>query len=85
MDYSDALRVIKAGGRVARRSWVEPGKYIFWTPAATVETPDGRCVERVGHALFFRPFKGENGQVEPWLPSFDAQAGEDWYDLGTEG
>lgn len=79
MDFSDALRVMKAGQRVSRRGWIEPGKYIYWVGASTVRTPDGQVVEQPAHALFFRPHKGEAGQAEPWLPSFDALAAEDWY------
>ena len=77
MDFPDALRHIKAGGRVARRSWIEPGKYIYWVPASTTVTPDGQTVELAGHALFFRPHKGERGLAEPWVPLPDALAATD--------
>ncbi|NBM18508.1 MW1434 family type I TA system toxin [Streptomyces sp. GC420] len=81
MDYSEALRAIKDGRRVARRSWIEPGKYIYWVPASETTTPDGEVRDLVGHAMFFRPQKSPRGAVEPWLPSFDAQSGDDWYDV----
>lgn len=84
MDYSDALRAMKTGQRIARRSWIEPGKYVYWVPPGQTTTPDGIARDLVGHALFFRPHKGERGMVEPWLPSFDAQAGCDWY-VVTDG
>ena len=82
MDYSEALRAMKErGARVARASWREPGKYVYWQPARAVQTPDGRQRTLVGHCLFVRPHKGT---VEPWLPSFDAQAADDWYDVDKQ-
>lgn len=79
MDFSQALRAMKDGHRVSRKGWTEPGKYVYWVPESTVRTPDGLPRRLVAHALFFRPHKGPDGTVEPWLPSFDAQAADDWY------
>ncbi|WP_165988438.1 MW1434 family type I TA system toxin [Streptomyces sp. YIM 98790] len=81
MNYSEALSALKAGRRIARRSWIEPGKWVSWKPAEEVTAPDGRVFTQVAHALFWRPNKGT---TEPWLPSFDAQAGDDWYDVDAE-
>ncbi|MFF0445901.1 MW1434 family type I TA system toxin [Streptomyces sp. NPDC004609] len=78
MDFSEALRAIKAGARVTRTSWVEPGKYVYWEPSREVRTPDGAVRDLVGHAVFVRPHKGSRGVAEPWLPTFDGMAGDDW-------
>jgi hypothetical protein len=84
MDFSDALRAMKAGRRVARSSWIEPGKYVYWVPPTQTTTPDGKVCDLVGYALFFRPHKGPRGTVEPWLPTFDGAAADDWYDVDGE-
>jgi hypothetical protein len=86
MDYSEALRVIKAGGRVSRRSWIEPGKYVYWVAASETTLPDGTPVERSAEALFYRPGKGERqiGLVESYSPASDAQVADDWYDIDAE-
>ncbi|WP_406402034.1 MW1434 family type I TA system toxin [Streptomyces uncialis] len=78
MEFSEALRAMKLGACITRTSWIEPGKYVYWLPATTVRTPDGLIRDFVGHAVFVRPHKGDSGVAEPWLPSFDALAGDDW-------
>lgn len=78
MDFSDALRALRAGHRVTRTSWIEPGKYLYWVPSGEVRTPDGLVRDFVGYAVFVRPGKGARGTAEPVLPSFDGLAGEDW-------
>lgn len=86
MDYSEALRIIKAGGRVSRRSWIEPGKFVYWVPASETTLPDGTVVERSAEALFYRPAKGARqiGLVESYSPASDAQVAEDWFDIDAE-
>jgi hypothetical protein len=87
MDYSDALRLIRNGGRVARSSWVEPGKYIYWVGQSQTTLPDGSPVELAGHPLFYRPAKGDRGLglVEPYAPGPDAQSADDWYEVEAPG
>ncbi|MCF6524997.1 hypothetical protein [Streptomyces sp. JJ36] len=86
MDYSEALRRIRAGGRVSRRSWIQPGKYVYWVQPSETTLPDGSPVELAGHALFYRPAKGARGigQVEPYYAGPDAQGADDWYDVDAE-
>lgn len=81
MDYSEALGALKAGRRISRRSWIEPGKYVYWVPGSTITTPDGATRTLVAHALFVRPHKDS---AEPWLPSFDAQSADDWFDADAD-
>ncbi len=91
MDFSDALRAMKAGRCVARGSWLEPGKYIYRVPPANTSLPDGSCVEQSATYLFYRPAKGVRGLVEPYAPLPDALEADDWYpvepreDSGTPG
>ncbi|MGP4114003.1 Thoeris anti-defense Tad2 family protein [Streptomyces sp. 4N509B] len=81
MDFSDALRAVKDGARIARRSWIEPGKYIYRVPPRTTTLPDGNSVEHSAEYLFYRPHKGEHGLVEPYAPLPDALEADDWYVL----
>lgn len=79
MDYSDALRAMKQGRRVARISWKEPGKYIYREPPRDATLPDGTVVEHAAEYLFYRPHKGMYGLVESYAPLADAMEAEDWY------
>lgn len=85
MDYSEALRAMKDGYRVARRSWIEPGKFVFRKPPYMTTLPDGSTVEHAAEYLFYRPAKGAHGLVEPYAPLPDAQEAEDWYVVDEEG
>ncbi|MEV0263889.1 hypothetical protein AB0I49_21470 [Streptomyces sp. NPDC050617] len=83
MDFSDALRALKAGRCMARGSWVEPGKYIYRVPANT-SLEDGSSAEHSATHLFYRPAKGARGLVEPYTPLPytplpDALEAGDWY------
>lgn len=79
MDFPDALRAMKDGGRVARRSWIEPGKYIYRVPPRITALPGGGTVEHAAEYLFYRPHKGEHGLVESYAPLPDALEADDWY------
>lgn len=84
MDFSDALRAMKAGARVSRSSWKEPGKYIYRVEPRETTLPNGQKVEHSAEYLFYRPAKGDHGLVEPYAPLPDALETDDWYVVGEE-
>ncbi|MEU2086864.1 MW1434 family type I TA system toxin [Streptomyces albus] len=84
MDFSDALRAMKTGHRVARSSWLEPGKYVYRVPPQDTTLPDGTRVRQSATYLFYRPAKGPGGLVEPYAPLPDALEAGDWYVVDEE-
>ncbi|MGD9482910.1 MW1434 family type I TA system toxin [Streptomyces sp. TRM70308] len=79
MNFGDAWRALQDGHRVARASWVEPGKYVYRIPGGRAVLPGGREVEQTAIYLFYRPAKGDGGLVEPYAPLADALEARDWY------
>ncbi|MEU8836865.1 hypothetical protein [Streptomyces sp900116325] len=40
MDFSAAMEPLKDGRRMARRSWVQPGKYVYVEAESMTSTPE---------------------------------------------
>lgn len=85
MDFSAALGLLKNGRRMARRSWIQSGKYVYLEPESACITPDnlGRTLE--AHLRFVTA----QGAVQVGVqPSHAGLLAEDWYDIdagSTEG
>lgn len=73
MDFSDALRLIKAGKNVARMGWNGKDMYIFLMPGTTVQVDD-RTFDCHSHI----DMKTVQGYIVPWLASQTDLLENDW-------
>lgn len=83
MDFSDALKIVKSGGRVARAGWNGKNMFIFLVQGSrfTVNREplmsilgEGTEVDYHGHV----DMRTANGQIVPWLCSQTDMLAEDW-------
>lgn len=83
MTFSQALELLKAGGRVARAGWNGKGMFIFLVPGSTFKVnrppllgiyPEGTEVNYCPHI----DMKTADGKVVPWLASQTDVLAEDW-------
>lgn len=82
MDFSAALELLRKGRRVARRSWIEQGKYVYLEPDSVCSTPDGREHPLAAHLRFVTA----SGVVQVGVqPSHAGLLADDWYDVDAEG
>ncbi|RXS65321.1 DUF2829 domain-containing protein [Streptomyces sp. TM32] len=79
MNFSAALELMRHDGRrMARRSWIQPGKYVYLEPEASCLTPDNRDRTLEAHLRFVTA----NGTVQVGVqPSHAGLLAEDWYDI----
>jgi hypothetical protein len=83
MDFSDALKELKAGLRVARKGWNDKGMFIFLVPGSTFVVnrapllgiyPEGTQINYHAHV----DMKTTTGEVVPWLCSQTDMLADDW-------
>lgn len=83
MDFSDALKLIKAGKRVQRAGWNGKNMFIFLVPGSIFQVNrepllsilgEGTEVNYHGHV----DMRTANGQIVPWLCSQTDMLAEDW-------
>ncbi len=86
MDFSEALKIVKAGGRVARAGWNGKGMFIFLVPGSrfTVNREpllsilgEGTAVDYHGHV----DMRTATGEIVPWLVSQTDLLADDWHQL----
>lgn len=84
MDFSAALGLLKDGRRMARRSWIQSGKYVYLESESACITPDNLDRTLEAHLRFVTA----EGAVQVGVPSHVGLLAEDWYDIdagSTEG
>ncbi len=86
-DFSDALRHIKAGRRVARVGWNGKGMFLFLVPGShfKVNRPPLLGIYPEGTGIDYRPhidMKTAQGDVVPWVASQSDLIAEDWIVVG---
>lgn len=65
----------------ARRTWQQPGKYVWIQPPAVITAPDGRTYPLCATVYF----KDVDDVVKPYFPSMNAMTqASDWY-MGVSG
>lgn len=83
MDFSDALRAVKAGKLVAREGWNGKKMFIFLVPGShftvsraplNVIFPEGTEIDYHGHV----DMRTATGDIVPWLCSQTDMLAEDW-------
>ncbi|MFM2288834.1 MAG: hypothetical protein RL684_1977 [Pseudomonadota bacterium] len=85
MDFSDALKAIKAGARVQRSGWNGKGMFVFLVPGSTFQVnppllgiyPEGTTINYHGHV----DMRTADGQIVPWLCSQTDMLANDWQEL----
>ena len=90
MDFSDALRLLKQGGKVARSGWNGKGMWLtlspgneavpaekIWAPhnKAFAESQRSGCVR----VLPYITMKTADNAIVPWLASQTDLLAEDWF------
>jgi hypothetical protein len=81
MDFSAALESLKNGRRMARRSWIQPGKYVYLEPESACVSPDGRSRTLAAHLRFVTA----DGTVQAGVqPSHAGLLADDWYDIDID-
>lgn len=83
MDFSQALCVLKTGGRVARSGWNGKGMFVFLVPGSTFTVnrppllgiyPEGTEINYHAHI----DMKTADNKIVPWLCSQTDMLAEDW-------
>ncbi|SFK98021.1 Thoeris anti-defense Tad2 family protein [Streptomyces pini] len=78
MDFSAALELLRDGRRMARRGWIQPGKYVYLEPESVCVGPDGRSRPLAAHLRFVTA----DGTVQAGVqPSHAGLLADDWYDV----
>ncbi|WP_158239659.1 Thoeris anti-defense Tad2 family protein [Streptomyces carminius] len=82
MNFSAALELLRSGRRVARRSWIQPGKYVYLEPESVCVSPDGRTRRLAAHLRFVTA----DGTVQAGVqPSHAGLLADDWYSVDEAG
>jgi hypothetical protein len=87
MDFSDALRQLRRGRRIARTD-APDGVYMYFVPAQTVHVKEPPLSDfmmkgvPVGHSAHFM-CRNRDGSVEPWSPDADDLIAQ-WKLVGAE-
>ena len=83
MNFGEALDMIKAGRRVARKGWNGKGMFIFLVPGSTFKVnrppllgiyPEGTEINYHAHI----DMKTADNQIVPWFASQTDILAEDW-------
>ncbi len=84
MDFSEALKEVKDGAKIARKNWNAAGQFVYHVPAAEYPAMTQVAKEEFGdHAMVpytaYLAIKTVQGTVAPWLASQTDVLAEDWY------
>lgn len=83
MTFSEALTLVQAGQRVARREWNGKDMFIFLVPGSTFQVsrppllgiyPEGTTIDYHAHI----DMRTADGQIVPWLASQTDLLAHDW-------
>ena len=92
MDFSDALREVKAGNKIARKGWNGKGMFLWLKPAAEVKKEwckdpflaelaekNGGTIPALGTiCMYTHDSTGRNAILTGWLASQSDMLLEDW-------
>ena len=87
MDFSDALRQVKAGKRITREGWNGKGMFVVYQKAYPQGIPCNKQTAQAwglneGDLFKCEPYlqiKMANGSHSMWVPSINDVLAEDWY------
>jgi hypothetical protein len=89
IDFSEALKAVKAGEKIARQGWNAQNQFVYHVPAAeypastdiakdTFNTPNNSDPVMVPYTAYLA-IKTVQGTVAPWLASQTDMLSEDWF------
>lgn len=86
MDFSEALRAVKTGRRVARAGWNGAGMWIFLVPGSEIIVDPSRPIGQVAPELsglraVYRPHVDmwtADGEFVPWQATQSDLLADDW-------
>ncbi|MBG6173070.1 hypothetical protein IWQ55_001358 [Labrenzia sp. EL_208] len=83
MDFSDALKFIKKGHRLARSGWNGKGMFVFLVAGSNfkVNREPLKSIMGEGTEVTYQPhidMKTADGSVVPWLASQSDLMADDW-------
>lgn len=86
MDFSDALKYLKQGKRLARDGWNGQGMWLLHVPGSTFTVEANRplgvaAADLIDTEVQYRPHVDlwtADGQLVPWVPSQSDVLAEDW-------
>lgn len=93
LDFGDAIRVLKSGGKVARAGWNGKGMFLWLKPATEIKEEwcrDPQLIERVREnggtilalgtiCMYTHDSTGRKAILTGWLASQSDMLCEDWY------
>lgn len=83
MDFSEALRQLKAGALIARKGWNGVGMFLYLVPGSgfTVNRPPLAGIYPLGTPITYRAhidMRTADGSCVPWLASQTDLLADDW-------
>lgn len=81
MDFSDALKSLKTGGRVARHGWNGKGMFVYLVPGGIYSAQTQVAKKEFGSKVPYGAYlalAATDGLVYPWLASQSDVLAEDW-------
>lgn len=75
MDFSEALKALKAGKRVARKGWNGKGLWVACEPVSGKITSH-EFTSKLSHSILI--IKNVNDTFATWVPSITDLFAEDW-------
>jgi hypothetical protein len=77
MDFSDALKRLKEGDKVARSGWNGKGMWLIMASEGTFGQ-EGRAMAVMGDLIPFIVMKTADNKFVPWLASQTDLLAQDW-------
>lgn len=80
-NFSDALRAVKVGSKIAREDWNGKGMYVYYVPANSYPAQTAIAKEQFGDMVPYGAYlamKTAQGNVVPWLASQTDILADDW-------
>jgi len=81
MDFGEAIRHAKAGGKIARIGWNGAGMYAYIVPAGLYNAVTQAARDQFGDMVPYRAYwalKTAQNDVATWAPSGSDSLAEDW-------
>ena len=78
MDFSEALRELKSGNKVARQGWNGKGMYLFLSPSLGCQMYKQFTGKDINDMQPFIVMSTADGTLVPWLASQTDLLAEDW-------
>ena len=81
--FGEALELVKAGKRIARKGWNGKGMFVYYVPAASYKAQTGVAKDHFGEEAMvsyaaYLAIKNVNDTVSTWVPSINDVLAEDW-------